>query len=397
MKQVFALWLFILLLVAAALPTICPAQNPAEANPAGLTDEQLAAQGIQQLQSWYDQKTGLYRTTGWWNSANAITTLADYALATGSRQFDPVFQNTFTAAQKTSAGFLNRFYDDEGWWALAWIDVYDLTGQKQYLSMAESIFANMAKGWDDTCSGGIWWSKDRKYKNAIANELFLSVAAHLTSRAIGEAARANYLRWAQREWHWFSRSGMINSDHLINDGLDQGCANNRKSTWTYNQGVILGGLSELYREAHDPSLLAAAGSIAAATLSSPILVDGQGVLHDVCEPNCGADGTQFKGIFVRNLRLLDEVAPSSRFGDFVETNVLSISKGMHPPQYGIGEGWSAPYGPANASTQSSGDDALIAAISMRKTRQAGKMAASFPEEFRSVAFFQSRFYPSQFS
>ncbi len=360
---------FIVLLVAAASPTISPAQDPASGNLANLTEEQLAAQGIQKLQSWYDQKKGLYRTTGWWNSANAITTLADYAQATGSRQFDPVFRNTFTVAQKTSAGFLNRFYDDEGWWALAWIEVYDLTLRKQYLSMAESIFANMAEGWDDTCSGGIWWSKDRKYKNAIANELFLSVAAHLATRVISEPARKNYLHWAQREWQWFASSGMINSDHLVNDGLDQHCANNGKNTWTYNQGVILGGLSELYRGVQDRSLLAAADSIAVATLSSPILVDTEGVLHDVCEPNCGADGTQFKGILVRNLRLLDEVAPSTRFADFVEANVLSISEGMHPTEYGIGERWSVPYGPANASTQSSGEDVLVAAISMRARRK----------------------------
>jgi hypothetical protein len=134
-------------------------------------------------------------------------------------------------------------------------------------------------------------------------------------------------------------------------------------------GVILGGLSELYRGAQDRSLLAAADSIAVATLSSPILVDAEGVLHEVCEPNCGADGTQFKGIFVRNLRLLDEVAPSTRFADFVEANVLSISEGMHPTEYGIGERWSAPYGPANASTQSSGEDVLVAAISMRARRK----------------------------
>jgi hypothetical protein len=135
MKLVNALCQFIVLLVAAASPTICPARDPASGNLADLTEEQLAAQGIQKLQSWYDQKKGLYRTTGWWNSANAITTLADYAQATGSRQFDPVFRNTFTVAQKTSAGFLNRFYDDEGWWALAWIEVYDLTLRKQYLSI----------------------------------------------------------------------------------------------------------------------------------------------------------------------------------------------------------------------------------------------------------------------
>jgi predicted alpha-1,6-mannanase (GH76 family) len=365
MKQVFTWCRFSVLLFAAASPALCPAQNPAPANLANPADEQFAADGIKQLQSWYDQEKGLYRTTGWWNSANAITTLADYAQATGLRQFDQVFRNTFTAAQRTSPGFLNHFYDDEGWWALAWIDVYDLTRQQQYLSMAESIFANMTRGWDDTCSGGIWWSKDRKYKNAIANELFLSVAAHLATRAKSGVARTEYLHWAQREWQWFARSGMINSDRLINDGLDQHCANNRKTTWTYNQGVILGGLSEINRAVHDPSLVTAATSIAAATLSSPVLVDGQGILHDVCEPKCGADGTQFKGIFVRNLRQLDDVAPSPRFGDFVAANALSISKGMHPPEYGIGEVWSAPYGPANASTQSSGEDALVAAIFMR--------------------------------
>jgi predicted alpha-1,6-mannanase (GH76 family) len=358
--------LFAVLLAAGMTLVKCAAQNSVRQVPTELNEAQRAAQGIVKLQTWYDAQTGLYRTTGWWNSANAITTLADYEQATGTRRFDAVFHDTFGAAQKTSAGFLNRFYDDEGWWALAWIDVYDLTHRNEYLAMADSIFADMAKGWDDTCSGGIWWSKDRNYKNAIANELFLSVAAHLAMRAKGEQ-RAGYSQWAQREWRWFSRSGMINSGRLINDGLDQHCANNGKTAWTYNQGVILGGLAELFRSVHDSSLLIEANTIAEATLSSHILTDAQGVLHEVCEPRCGADGTQFKGIFVRNLRLLAAVVPSEQYRNFVAVNARSIAQGMEPPEYGIGERWSGPYGPANASTQSSGEDALVAAILMRGT------------------------------
>lgn len=328
------------------------------------SNEQRAALGIRRLQSWFDPETGLYRTTGWWNSANAITTLADYSRATGDKQYEEVFPTVFSAAQRKSAGFLNDYYDDEGWWALAWIDAYDLTHQRQYLQMAQSIFEDMAKGWDDTCSGGIWWSKERKYKNAIANELFLSVAAHLVMRARGKKLRRRYLDWAEREWRWFHLSGMINSSHLINDGLDANCANNHKTTWSYNQGVILGGLSELYRKTHDERLLSDTDAIAGATISSTVLTDARGILHDPCEPDCGGDGTQFKGIFVRNLGSLYKVTPSPRYKAFVTVNANSIWNGMQAPQYNIGATWTAPHGTVNASTQSSGADVLVAAVTM---------------------------------
>lgn len=325
---------------------------------------QRAALGIKRLQSWYDPSTGLYRTTGWWNSANAITTLADYSRVTGDKQYESVFPNVFSAAQRKFPSFLNDFYDDEGWWALAWIDVYDLTHQQRYLRIAGSIFGDMAKGWDDTCSGGIWWSKDRKYKNAIANELFLSVAAHLAERTANEAQKARYLDWAQREWQWFLHSGMINASHQINDGLDANCRNNHRTTWSYNQGVILGGLAELYKQTHEEALLREATGIAAATLANPELVDAHGILHEPCEPDCGRDGTQFKGIFVRNLAALNHAAPSPHSVEFIRSNADSISHGMHPPEYRIGTIWASPWGTINASTQSSGDDALVSAAAV---------------------------------
>ena len=326
--------------------------------------QRRAALGIGHLQSWYDPTTGLYKTTGWWNSANAITALADYTRATGDKQYTDIFPTTLSVAQHKFAGFLNDYYDDEGWWALAWIDVYDITHDPQYLRMSASIFEDMAKGWDQTCSGGIWWSKERKYKNAIANELFLSVAAHLITREKDKKQQAYYLDWANREWQWFSHTGMINADSLINDGLDAHCANNRKTTWSYNQGVILGGLSDLYKRTHDSSLLAQANSIAAATLKSPVLTDAHGILHDPCEPNCGGDGTQFKGIFMRNLAALYRVSPSLQYKTYLLTNADSIWTGMKPPDHGIGVVWTSPYGNIDASSQSSGEDALVAAASI---------------------------------
>ena len=47
--------------------------------------------------------------------------------------------------------------------------------------------------------------------------------------------------WAAKEWAWFKESGMINAGSLVNDGLGRDCKKNGRRTYTYNQGVILGG------------------------------------------------------------------------------------------------------------------------------------------------------------
>lgn len=325
-----------------------------------------AADAITKLQSWYVPETGVYKTTAWWNFANAMTVLADFSKISGSKLYLPILQNTLFRAQKAHPGFLNHFYDDEGWWALAWIDAYDATNNQQYLSMAQSIFEDMAAGWDTAvCGGGIWWNKDRKYKNAIANELFLSVAARLAIQVSDPAQKSRYLGWARTEWQWFSQSGMINRQQLINDGLNSSdpshCVNNGQAVWSYNQGVVLGGLAALSRAEHaDPTLLAAAKAIADAALLH--LTDANGVLHDPGEAKGGAGGggVQFKGIFVRNLMKLEEKLPQPQYSKFFTANANSIWSNARGPEYQLGQIWSGPFDGASAGSQSSALDALIA-------------------------------------
>jgi predicted alpha-1,6-mannanase (GH76 family) len=368
-----------LLLLTLAFVTGCavsPAKNRQSA-PA-LTPPYLQESGdaVRTLQTWYDPSTGLYKTTGWWNSANAITVLVDYARVSKSTEYDSVLANTFTAApktgesQKTRAGFLNKYLDDEGWWALAWIDAYDLTHNKAYLAMGESIFADMAGEGDDTCGGGIWWSKDRNYKNAIANELFLSVAGHLANRTSG-SARSGYQSWANREWKWFEGTGMINAKGLINDGLNivggrgaaASCTNNGRTIWTYNQGVVLGGLVELAAADHDPNLKMAAQNIATAAITQ--LADENGVLHDPCEPKCGADGVQFKGIFVRNLVLLEKTQPQKSYKSFIDKNADTLWKDAQGRGFQLSERWSGPFDSGNAASETSALDALVGAATIQ--------------------------------
>jgi predicted alpha-1,6-mannanase (GH76 family) len=302
------------------------------------------------LQQWYNEQ-GQWDSTGWWNAANCLEAIESVIEANNGQEYLEVIPTTFD--RNAGDNFLNEFYDDEGWWALAWIRAFDLTGEPRYLAMAKTIFADMKGGWDDHCSGGIWWKKDRRYKNAIANELFLLVAVRLHQRTPGDAGPGSYLDWAQREWTWFKQSGMINAQNLVNDGLDQNCANNRRTTWTYNQGVLIGGLTELYKTTTDTNCLAQA--IAIADAATTRLVDRRGVLN---EPNefrglHGADVAQFKGIFVRHLAELYDVTGKPAYREFLVRNARSVWRNNRDGSNRFGGRWSGPIDSVDAARHSS--------------------------------------------
>lgn len=158
---------------------------------------------------------------------------------------------------------------------------------------------------------------------------------------------------------------MINRENLINDGLildakTGACRNNQKTVWSYNQGVILGALAEWSQHEGNPALLDNARQIADAALTH--LADRDGILHDVCEPKCGADAIQFKGIFMRNLRELDTVAPNPRDANAFRVNADSIWSKNRTPQNTFGVSWSGPAEAIDAGTQSSALDALVSAL-----------------------------------
>ena len=56
--------------------------------------------------------------------------------------------------------------------------------------------------------------------------------------------------------------------------------------------MILGGLTELSRATGEDSYITKAKEIADAAIAA---LTEDGILHDPCEPDCGGDGSQFKG------------------------------------------------------------------------------------------------------
>ncbi|MGH3273829.1 MAG: glycoside hydrolase family 76 protein [Streptosporangiaceae bacterium] len=327
-----------------------------------------AAAAISVLQRWHKPSAGRWRTVGWWNAANALTAVIAYTQRTGDRTYAGAIEATFTGARRRHADFIVDFYDDNGWWALAWIAAYDLTGDRRYLDAARVIFAHDTAGWDDTCRGGLWWSTARTYKNAVSTELFLTLAARLHQRSPG--GEGGYLDWALRAWEWFSGSGLIGPGGLVNDGLTAACTNNGGPTWTYNQGVILGGLAALHEITGDRAYLDVGESIADATLSrlvSPPSALRPGILtepHEATTARRDRVRPQFKGIFVRYLYDFCRQQPRPAYRAFLLRNAESAWANARNARNEFGLHWAGPFDRADASRQTSALDLLNAAVGL---------------------------------
>lgn len=309
------------------------------------------------LQGWQNQR-GLWDTTGWWNAANCVEALESVIAADNGQKYLPVLAHTF--ALNSRSNFINEYYDDEGWWALAWIHAYDLTGQPRYLAMAKTIFRDMTGGWGERCGGGLIWRKEHRYKNAIPNELFLLAAIRLHQRTPRDQGTGSYLEWAIREWEWFRNSGMINSHSLVNDGLNRRCENDGGTTWTYNQGVFIGGLTDLYKTTGDTNYLNEATAIADAAIAT--LADDHGVAKEPCEDRgcAGGDVPQFKGIFIRYLAYLYDETRNPAYRDFLLKNARSVWANDRDAANHLGLRWSGPFDQADAARHSSAMMAISA-------------------------------------
>lgn len=374
-------------LLTVVLITGLASTGPANAEPAETSPETTLARArvaADVLMSSYDQKKAWFPSS-WWNSAVALQTIGDYMQRTGDRRYLEQLDHTFEtnkgpfpagelSTDEIYGNFTSRAIDDAGWWALNWIQAYDLTGKQKYLDMAVAIAEFMNDFWDpSSCGGGIWWNEERTYKNAVTNGQWIRLTAELHNRIPGDTA---WLDRAEEAWAWYLDSGMINSAELINDGLNDDCENNGQTVYTYNQGLAIGAGLELWRANGDEAVLAKARELADAALADGgLLVDG--VLTESCDaPNrtCDDNGKQFKGIFLRYLMDLADTTGAARYREFVRTQAASIWDHDRDVANRLGCRWAGGTSDDHPNafdwrTQASALSALIAAVPERAPQQ----------------------------
>jgi predicted alpha-1,6-mannanase (GH76 family) len=326
------------------------------------------------LMSLFDEGRGQWQRAEWWHQPNILETLAEYERQVPGDQPSFAWVANLVFERNRRHGFINEFFDDTGWWALAWVRAFEVTGERRYLDTSRKLFEYLAtQGWTETsCGGGMRWKTDNPYKNAITTELFLRLSLRLyATSSDGEGdAKERYRQWALKAWSWFERSGMVHPAHgLVSDGLTQGsCANNGTAFWTYNQGVILGALADMYTLlGKDERYLDWAYRIAEANWKW----NGQdGVLREATNDDAtdaGPDGEMFKGIFLRNLGYLLRATPDERgrkFDGVLAKTAGALWKNKSFEGY-FDVAWTRPArerGEAmRGSTQAAGLDAVLAA------------------------------------
>ncbi|KAF8539210.1 glycoside hydrolase, partial [Trichophaea hybrida] len=299
-----------------------------------------ASSAISLLLSSLDPDTKTFSGIGWWQSANAYTTIISYDLHTSSTNY----RNSIGAAllalislgdpdQRDSQGLRNVFNDDDLWWTLACLDAFKAYGNSEFLKEAKRLWS-----WVDSTSvirqtgiapdmggiqrdhvvsdqceleNGVYWTiKTNEINiNSITTGLFMQVSARLYEIEKNQ----EYLHAAEKAGEWLRRHTVDGNVELVDQDRVNGetCAV-IPGAYTYNTGVFIAALTTLYKCTNDNSYLQEAEEAAAAAMETTIWTDGKGMITESRGATSNNDGIGFRSILLRALTNLYTTPSTSK-------------------------------------------------------------------------------------
>jgi Glycosyl hydrolase family 76 len=315
-----------------------------------MTDRTLVDQGYTTLRRLWDktkEKNGTDSLPdvayGFWHAGNTLDTFMDYlgrarpegyqktaaALADqGVEIFKQVIEVDPTQYPFDQPIPTKAWWDDYGWWGIAFLKVHFLIAEPRYLHGAQVCWHFMEKGGRHYAGdnpppsekGGTWNHDPAQngMQNVITNALFLTLSAQLYNRTRDE----QYLTGALAQYYWFDYQLNNGAQYTVSLGppawlIHQLPLGQEEHFWTGDQGVLLGGLMSLRESllSSDPErakhlqdmcyAIVSGVKLSDQMVQSPPWAPGSEVLHEV-EPSFGdwrfdLNGSVGKGVLMRYL------------------------------------------------------------------------------------------------
>ena len=307
----------------------------------------------------------------YWPQAHALDVLVDAYKRTNKPEYKTYMDKWFTGVrQKNGNTFINEFYDDMEWNALAMLRAFDATGDAKYKEAVETVWADIKTGWNGTMGGGIAWRKAMPYyKNTPAN----APAAILAARLYKKFNNTADLDWSKKIYTWLKDSLYNKSTGWVYDGINNDNDGKRNTTWkfTYNQGTFIGAALELYTITNDAGYLNDALQAANFTLSDNTLTN---FTDNLLRDEGGGDGGLFKGVFVRYLTELIQApglvsSDKQRYINYLRHNARTLwTTGTDKNVLLFGPYWKNPPGTTTDLTIQLSGAMLIEAMALLKEK-----------------------------
>lgn len=232
--------------------------------------------------AYYNEGTGLYAQSltkrepeFMWGNGVMFSALAA-AARNEPAEYRPVMDKFFTAMNRywdakskvhgyepapTSGNGHDKYYDDNQWMVITFMEAYDVTLEVKYLERAEETLRFSLSGWDETLGGGIWWHEKRKAgsKNTCAN----APAAVACLRVARERDTAANVEWAKKLVAW-TNEHLQDKDGLFFDNKKAADGKVHEMKLTYNTGLMIRANLGLYRATGEAKYLDEAKRISAA-------------------------------------------------------------------------------------------------------------------------------------
>lgn len=273
----------IILLLGVCLASVATAQQKYRINSADKSFKSNAEEIYKRIEPYFtDQKTGLYFETtdtvhrenihSWLWPLCALIQAANEMerLHPGKKYMNPVvkaidqyYNKKKPAAYQdyvTSERLSSRFYDDNQWIAITYLDAYQRNHNPKYLKTAKMIYTFMMSGQDQQAGGGLYWKEgDRSTKNTCSNGPAILVALELYKVTKDQ----HYLKAAKEVYKWTNKT-LQSKDGLFYDNIKIPSMKLDKAFYTYNAGTMLQSNALLYSITKEQKYLVEAQRIAKA-------------------------------------------------------------------------------------------------------------------------------------